>query len=54
MGPAVFAALVSAGADHLVGFELDELLQDQGHGIAEGVLTATRTDGIEQLGQGRL
>ena len=54
VGRAFLGALVAAGADDLLGLELDELLEDQGHGVAEGVLAATRTDGIEQLGQGRL
>ena len=50
-GRALLAALVSPCTDHLLGFELDEPLKDEGHGFAERVLTTTGADGLEQLRQ---
>ncbi len=47
MGRALLAALVAASADGLAGFELDELLEDEAHGLAQRVGTVTGTDGIE-------
>jgi hypothetical protein len=46
--------LVPRGADRLVGLELDELLEDEGHRVAHDVGAAAGADGVEQLGQGRL
>lgn len=54
VGRPTLAALVPAGADGLLGLELDELLEDEGHRVAHDVGAAARADGVEQLGQGRL
>jgi len=54
VGRALVAPLVPAGADRLVGLELDELLEDEGHRVAHDVGAATGADGVEQFGQGRL
>jgi len=51
--PAV-GPLIACGAYRLVGLELDELLEDEGHRVAHDVGTAAGADGVEQLGQGRL
>ncbi len=48
------APLVPAGADGLLGIELDQLLEDEGHRVAHDVGAAAGADGVEQLGQGRL
>jgi hypothetical protein len=46
--------LVSLGADHLGGLEVDQLLEDERHRVAQYVGAATGPDGSEQVGQGRL
>jgi hypothetical protein len=50
----VVGALVAGRADRLRGLQLDELLEDEAHGLAQGVGAITGTDRLEQLGQGRL
>ena len=54
VGRSVVGPLVAAGADRLVGLELDELLGDEALCLADEVDAATGADGVEQLGQGRL
>ena len=54
MGDAAVGALVAGGADGLGGLQLDEFLGDQAHRLACEVETVTRTDGLQQVGQGRL
>ncbi len=54
VGRPAIAPLVPDGPDRLVGLELDELLEDEGHRIAHDVGAATGANRVEQLGQGRL
>ena len=54
MGRALVGALVAAGADGLGRLELDELLEDERHGLAHDVEAVSGADRVEQLGQGRL
>jgi len=46
MGRALVVALIAGRADGLAGFELDELLQDERHGLAHDVDAAARADGL--------
>ena len=54
VGRPLVGPLVPAGADGLVGLELDQLLEDERHRLAHDVGAAAGADGVEQLGQGRL
>jgi hypothetical protein len=54
MGGALVCALVAVGADGLPGLQLDQLLEDERHRLADDFLAAAGADGVEQLGQGRL
>jgi hypothetical protein len=47
VGGAILGSLVSAGADRLAGLELDELLKDERHGVAQGVLAITGAHSVE-------
>lgn len=53
VGAALVAALVAVGADGLLGLQLDQLLQDKRHRLADDVLTTAGADGVEQLRQCR-
>jgi hypothetical protein len=54
VGRPLVGPLVPAGADRLGGLELDQLLEDELHRVAQDVLAAAGADRVEQLGQGRL
>jgi len=54
VGRALVGPLVATGADGLGGFELDQLLEDERHGLAHDVDRPPGADGVEQVGQGRL
>ena len=54
VGGALVGALVATGTDGLGGLELDELLEDEAHRLAQRVGAITGADRLEQLGQGRL
>jgi hypothetical protein len=47
VGRTVLAALVSPRTDHLIGLELDELLEHERHRIAQDILAVTSTDSVE-------
>lgn len=54
VGDPLVGPLIAPGADRLAGLELDQLLEDQAHRVAQDVSVAPGTNCLEQLGQGRL
>jgi len=54
VGGALIGALVASRADDLAGLGLDELLEDEAHGLAQGIGAIAGADRLEQLVQGRL
>ena len=54
MRRARLGALVTAGADHLRRFQVDERLQHELHRFAEHIHVAAGAQRVEQIGQGRL
>jgi hypothetical protein len=54
VGGAILRSLVSAGADHLAGLELDELLEDECHGIAQDIGAIAGAHSVEQFVECRL
>mgnify|MGYP006976737093 CR=1 FL=1 len=53
-GDAVLGALVTLGADHARGFELDELLEHGADRLTDHVDAIAGAERLEQLRQGRL
>ena len=47
VGRAFIGAFVAGGADRLAGLELDELLEDEAHGLAQGVGAVAGADRLE-------
>ena len=43
---------VSAGADHVAGFELDQFLHHETHRVSDQIDTITGAECVEKLGQG--
>jgi hypothetical protein len=54
VGRPLVGPLVPGRADRLGGLELDQLLEDERHRLAQDVAAAAGADRVEQAGQGRL